>query len=86
MRFLPKQKVGLLNVTGLQGDDGADQLVVRLKKESVHCGGMLLGMARCPNSHCALWQYRNDEGLAFKGDRFCPPCQKRIRALVGSDV
>ena len=83
--FLPQQKVGLVSVTGLSVGVEGDEVGTRLLKEATHCGGMLVGLARCPNSRCALWQYKNDEGLAFKGAGLCPPCQKQARRLAGVD-
>lgn len=81
--FVPAKKAALLNVHGLAGDGGQEQLLKRLMKEAVHAGGLLLGISPCPNSHCAMWRYKNDEGLDFKGSGFCPPCQRTLRTKLG---
>lgn len=75
-----------LNIAALRisgGDSAADgKFVRRVEKESSAAIGRALGLKRCPNPNCALFDHASLKELDMKGRNLCPPCQQAAQKAL----
>ncbi|NCC51866.1 MAG: hypothetical protein EOM20_11695 [Spartobacteria bacterium] len=79
----PEKKIAVVNIKALErADQDQEMYGRRLEKQTIRSMAMLFGLGLCPNPHCALWSYQNDEQLDAMGRNLCPPCHRRLHGLA----
>jgi len=79
----PEKKIAVVNAKALKPADGdQEKYGRRLEKQTIRSMAMLFGLGLCPNPHCALWSYQDDEQLDLMGRNLCPPCHRKLQNVV----
>jgi hypothetical protein len=80
-------KVAVVNAARLKPaaegqTDSTEQWMRRLEKESLAAIGLLLGLDKCANPFCALFDHESDFELDAKARSLCPPCSGKALEVL----
>lgn len=78
--LFPSKGFAVVNTKSLQPENNDSETYARrLEKQTIRSVAMLFGLEPCPNPHCALYNYRNDQQLDAIGRNLCPPCFRKLQ-------
>ncbi len=77
----PRDQVAVVSLAKLS-DDNKKLFFERIKKETIHEVGHLLGLDHCEDRQCAMSFSNSIWDVDFKKIKLCPNCQKLARESV----